>query len=326
MTSDAKIGLLLGLVFIFVIAFIINGLPSLKPQTSKGELPTNMVPLHDENFGVADTAQKAQEVFDWSPLIDSQEDQGDGPVEVAAVEPSQGSVAASAEAQPQVANAPEVRSTIPLPPIEALLQQLVRGMEGQEQQAVVSMDVPQPAIAQPVAPAVQTQAKQDPKPAKPATTTPAPKIYVVGDGESLASVAKKAYGPEEGNKLVNVQRIYEANRDILKSPDEVKVGQKLVIPPLPQPASGPKKPEDVLSAALFKFKSESEAKPASASTPPTSQDGRWYVVQDGDNLWKIAVSQLGSGARYEEIAKLNAELLKNKDSLDVGMRLRLPAK
>ncbi|MGA2094604.1 MAG: hypothetical protein ABSH16_14575 [Sedimentisphaerales bacterium] len=27
MTSDAKIGLLLGLVFIFVIAFIINGLP-----------------------------------------------------------------------------------------------------------------------------------------------------------------------------------------------------------------------------------------------------------------------------------------------------------
>ena len=27
MTSDAKIGLLLGLVFIFIIAFIINGLP-----------------------------------------------------------------------------------------------------------------------------------------------------------------------------------------------------------------------------------------------------------------------------------------------------------
>ena len=32
MTSDAKIGLLLGLVFIFVIAFVINGLPNLRPQ------------------------------------------------------------------------------------------------------------------------------------------------------------------------------------------------------------------------------------------------------------------------------------------------------
>ena len=34
MTSDAKIGLLLGLVFIFVIAFVINGLPSLRPPTA----------------------------------------------------------------------------------------------------------------------------------------------------------------------------------------------------------------------------------------------------------------------------------------------------
>ena len=36
MTSDAKIGLLLGLVFIFVIAFIINGLPNLRPQQATG--------------------------------------------------------------------------------------------------------------------------------------------------------------------------------------------------------------------------------------------------------------------------------------------------
>ncbi len=323
MTSDAKIGLLLGLVFIFVIAFIINGLPNLKPQTSKGELPTNMVPLHDENFGVADTAQKAQEVFDWSPLIDSQENEVAEPVEATAIEPSQPVV--QEPEQSQTANAPDVRLTIPLPSIEALLEHLTKGMESQkEQAATVSMDVPQPVTAQPVAAAGRT--KQDSKPTKPAATKPAPKIHVVADGESLASVAKKAYGPEEGNKLVNVQRIYEANRNILKSPDEVKVGQKLVIPPLPKPASGPKKPEEVLSAALFKFRTESGAKPAPAGAPSKSQEGRWYVVQDGDNLWKIAVSQLGSGARYEEIAKLNARILKNGDSLDVGMRLRVPAK
>jgi hypothetical protein len=34
MTSDAKVGLLLGLFFIFVIAFIINGLPRFRSDTN----------------------------------------------------------------------------------------------------------------------------------------------------------------------------------------------------------------------------------------------------------------------------------------------------
>lgn len=38
MTSDAKIGLLLGLVFIFIIAFVINGLPHFRSDTSTNEL------------------------------------------------------------------------------------------------------------------------------------------------------------------------------------------------------------------------------------------------------------------------------------------------
>jgi nucleoid-associated protein YgaU len=53
--------------------------------------------------------------------------------------------------------------------------------------------------------------------------------------------------------------------------------------------------------------------------------GRYYVVQDGDNLWKIATSQLGDGARFQEIAKLNTNILKSDDALSIGMRLRLPA-
>jgi len=43
MTSDAKVGLLLGLLFIFIIAFIINGLPAFHADTSNNELTTNMV-------------------------------------------------------------------------------------------------------------------------------------------------------------------------------------------------------------------------------------------------------------------------------------------
>ena len=33
--------------------------------------------------------------------------------------------------------------------------------------------------------------------------------------------------------------------------------------------------------------------------------GRTYTVQSGDSLWQIAQSQLGNGARYQEIKALN---------------------
>ena len=42
MTSDAKIGLLLGLVFIFIIAFVINGVPNFYSDKNNNELTTTM--------------------------------------------------------------------------------------------------------------------------------------------------------------------------------------------------------------------------------------------------------------------------------------------
>ena len=63
MTSDAKIGLLLGLVFIFIIAFIINGLPRFRSNTNNNELTTNMVNSQNDSMGIAAKERKAQEVF-----------------------------------------------------------------------------------------------------------------------------------------------------------------------------------------------------------------------------------------------------------------------
>ena len=40
MTSDAKVGLLLGLVFIVIIAFLINGLPNLLAESEDGRMTT----------------------------------------------------------------------------------------------------------------------------------------------------------------------------------------------------------------------------------------------------------------------------------------------
>jgi nucleoid-associated protein YgaU len=148
---------------------------------------------------------------------------------------------------------------------------------------------------------------------------------VVQAGDVRATVAKKAYGPEEGNRLVNINRIFEANRDKLKSPDEIVVGQKLVIPPLPKTESA-KTDDAKLSEALFE-KVEQIGKRNVAEVQAPKPAGTVYVVQDGDSLWKIAAGQLGSGARWEEIVKLNTDTLKSKDAtLVIGMQLKLPPK
>jgi nucleoid-associated protein YgaU len=52
-----------------------------------------------------------------------------------------------------------------------------------------------------------------------------PRIYEVVGGDSLSKIAKRFYG--DANQY---NRIFEANKDQLKDPDHVKVGQKLKIP------------------------------------------------------------------------------------------------
>ena len=73
-----------------------------------------------------------------------------------------------------------------------------------------------------------------PAPARPAPA-PAPtgtsgtatgKSYTVVAGDSLSKIAKREYG--DANAW---NRIYEANRDIIKNPDLIYPGQTLKIPP-----------------------------------------------------------------------------------------------
>jgi nucleoid-associated protein YgaU len=112
---------------------------------------------------------------------------------------------------------------------------------------------------------------------------------------------------------------------VLDSPDEIFVGQKLIVPPLPRSAPPKKKVDRALPDGMFE-KVESIGRAQLAGIGRKETKGRYYVVQDGDNLWKIASAQLGSGARYDEIAKLNADVLKGNEVLDIGVRLRLPSK
>lgn len=365
MTSDAKIGLLLGLIFIFVIAFVINGLPSLRPPISKVGA-TTISPGTDVDF-TSVTGETERAVSSLPEMLGQPRTGGEpAPVEEPKPAIQEPTPVAQEPPQPQVANNESVRSFLPLPSMERLLDQLTPTIR-KDQAATINVDtpgraaeppsvsgrqtataVPQPRLepaAEPKAPETPTKAADARELVKPATAVskpviiPGSTIYTTVSGDNLGVVAKKVYGPEEGNRVANIQRIFHANETTLKSADRVPVGMKLVIPPalpkLSTTPAAPATPADVLPATLFERlkttttiseKLQSLSKGALAPTPAPASDARWYTVQNGDSLWKIAASQLGNASRCDEIAKLNAEILKSRDALDVGMKLRLPPK
>ncbi|MCX5635070.1 MAG: LysM peptidoglycan-binding domain-containing protein [Planctomycetota bacterium] len=325
MTSDAKIGLLLGLVFIFIIAFIINGLPNFHKHKDSNELTTNIVSIQDSPAGIGAKERRAitNQIQYQSPL----------PKRTVAVE--------------ETAKSTEPKSAVPAAPEQVAAKMVTAqppaaesGGETSEQPEAARPPLSQPETA-------QTPAK--PEPPKSDAQPISGKTYTVVAGDSLAGISKKFYGVQEGAKPANINKIYEANKETLKSPASIEVGQKLIIPQLADTAPAKSKLESILSASVFKkvesvgqrhpeadsktksadVKAEPKTaakKPPLANTEKTEQF-RHYVVRANDNMWRIAAERLGDGNRFKEIAKLNADVLaKNNDRLSVGMSLKLPQK
>lgn len=273
MTSDAKVGLLLGLVFIFLIAFVINGLPGFSKDTNTDELSVNMVSFENTPPGLAAKERKARQAFGSAASVEK------APVK--------------SQARPEE-NELRFTAELPKPPLAAK----------ELSEAPVQL-----------LPAVAREAKSD----RPAL----PKIYVVTEGDNLAVIAKKVYGCQHGNKRINITRIFQANYGILESPDEIYVGQRLVIPPLSDLQSSEGRIERLFCPASVE-KAESIGQRHIATDSGQAEQNRRHIVQEGDSLWQIAAEQFGDGARYHEIAKLNAGILEDEDSLVVGMCLKLP--
>lgn len=310
MTSDAKIGLLLGLVFIFIIAFAINGLPRFRSNSN--ELTTNMVSSPD-TLGIGGNERKAQEVFNLTEQVNQ--------------EPPE-------EIQTPIEEKENVRFKMQLPEdISVAKDTSVMEITDEVEPIVTEPAGPiltesvQPILTEPVEPPAPEPITEEiivvrkPEPVKPAS----PKIYTVSEGDTLADIAKKFYGPEEGNKRANVAKIFETNRQLLKAIDEIYVGQKLLIPPLG--SSGPEKntTESSLPSLIFEKVKSIGRKNPSTETRQT-KPSREYIVREGDNLWRIAAKELGDGSRYTEISKVNANILEDQNTLVVGMRLRIPAR
>lgn len=302
MTSDAKIGLLLGLIFIFIIAFVINGLPRFRNNTNGSEMTTNMVSSQNNTQPIGSRERQAPGVFNWTERSIEQTYQ---------------------EPQPALEQKEDVRFKIQLPD-DIVTAKETSIMEIAEEPESITLKPVEPSP-----PAKIPEEKVEIPVVKKTESVKSvwPKSYIVSEDDSLGllSIAKKFYGPEQGNKKINIDRIFEVNKNLLKSPDEVFVGQKLTIP---SPVTFETETEDTKSSfadsILEKVKSIGK-KHLSSNSDPKKQTVP-YVVRQDDNLWRIATEQLGNGNRYKEIMKINNNIIKNENELTVGMLLRMPAR
>ena len=117
------------------------------------------------------------------------------------------------------------------------------------------------------------------------------KTHTVTKGESLAGISTKYFGT-----TAKWREIAKANPGV--TPDNLKIGQKLVIPD----HGGASVPSTVSSAG------------------PASE----YVVKAGDTLSAIAASQMGDKGAWKKIVDANPGL--NPKNMRIGQKLIIPGK
>jgi nucleoid-associated protein YgaU len=307
MTKEAKVGLLLGLLFIIGIAVVLrgmhrNGQAALEKELIAGELSTS---------DKGDPLSEAVNLSAVKELSDSASAESAPAESVAITVPPAEPLAKEAEPTPTPvsqpgstqANASGERYSHELPGAGAS-QPFVPPSGAIERAALNTMTVQ--AKTEGAVSAAGQLAHAEPG-----------RVYEVKSGDDLTQVAVNVYGQKQGKQWSNIKRIYEANRSVLPTMDSLKIGQKLTIPPLPAEAASPR--AETPAAASAK---SAQSAPAASSRSAEKTTG--YVVKEGDSLWKISKEKLGSGNRYKEILKLNG--IHDDSNLKTGMTLKLPSK
>jgi len=160
-----------------------------------------------------------------------------------------------------------------------------------------------------------TQATEDPADDTPRIGTdeqqsqaaaPRDRVHHVQDGETLFVIARKYYGNGE-----YYMSIYEANRDKMTSPNNIRAGVRLVIPNragtvtqgTPAPGSG--------------SRDDRAAQPRRQFTT--------YTVQRGDTMSVLAQKFYGTTRALPKLLELNHEKIADPDWVPVGTVLKVPA-
>ena len=164
---------------------------------------------------------------------------------------------------------------------------------------------------------------------------------MIQPGDTLSRIAAKFL---DGSH--RAAEIYEANRDVLTDPNQLRVGTEIVIPDLngtpPQPVVKPNGPvADNPSASRTERSSKrdslfvpvssrplrnpvSELPSHSTTNTDLANSPREYTVRRGDSLERIAVEFYGSRSKALDIFCANAEQLSSPNAIREGMTLTLP--
>lgn len=154
--------------------------------------------------------------------------------------------------------------------------------------------------------------------------------YTVKEGETLWSIAEEKYGTGfDWYKIADANKIADASK--------LEKGTALVIPEDKEEVMDK---DDVMdsSLAMDPESTMSAAEKAGEATMDTDEandqkndtviasgskiSGNTYVIQEGDDLWDIAVRAYGDGYKWTEIAAANN--LENPDIIHVNNTLKLP--
>lgn len=140
------------------------------------------------------------------------------------------------------------------------------------------------------------------------------RTHLVRDGDTLSSLADEYLGSSK-----RYLEIYEANRELLASPDLLPIGAELQIPSPDEVAQQP-----VLETPAEPPMSPLSPRPEIPSRPPPPGVKRSYRVKAGDTLVAIARQFYGDGERYQEIYEANRERLRAPEDLREGLVLDIP--
>jgi len=123
--------------------------------------------------------------------------------------------------------------------------------------------------------------------------------YIVQPGDNLWRIAARFYG-----NGMYWRQIYTDNVDVIRHPDRLRAGQRLKI----YLTAG----NGMAGTAAMAF---------NASMPAT---GNSYVVQPGDNLWRIAGKVYGKSTRWREIYEANRNVLSDPERIFTKQVLFIP--
>jgi nucleoid-associated protein YgaU len=172
----------------------------------------------------------------------------------------------------------------------------------------------------------------------------AQRTYVIKEGDSFWSISAKQYGTGKYFRALeefNAHRLaaHEDGRRILRPGTEILLPDPSALRSKSTPAKKGSPALPPSSGARDGFKaSQTPIEPPGRMTNGTrlarnssvddrrnAADSRTYRVQEGDTLSVIAQRELGSSKRWQEIYELNRDQLDDKQTIKIGMELKLPA-